>query len=66
MTDSISLSVCGDIERPVGSGEYTAVLTRGQAEDDRVLLALEHEGAASPRRASVYGRLRTRLSPEPG
>jgi methionine sulfoxide reductase catalytic subunit len=35
----------------VGSGEYTAVLTRGQAEDDRVVLALEHEGAASPRRA---------------
>ena len=35
----------------VGSGEYTAVLTRGQAEDGRVLLALEHEGAASPRRA---------------
>ena len=35
----------------VGSGEYTAVLTREQAEDERVLLALEHEGAASPRRA---------------
>lgn len=34
----------------VGSGEYTAVLTREQAEDERVLLALEHEGAASPRR----------------
>jgi methionine sulfoxide reductase catalytic subunit len=33
----------------VGSGEYTAVLTREQAEDERVLLALEHEGAASPR-----------------
>ena len=30
--------------------EYTAVLTREQAEDERVLLALEHEGAASPRR----------------
>jgi DMSO/TMAO reductase YedYZ molybdopterin-dependent catalytic subunit len=27
----------------VGSGEYTAVLTREQAEDERVLLALEHE-----------------------
>jgi DMSO/TMAO reductase YedYZ molybdopterin-dependent catalytic subunit len=35
----------------VGSGEYAAVLTREQAEDERVLLALEHEGAASPRRA---------------
>jgi DMSO/TMAO reductase YedYZ molybdopterin-dependent catalytic subunit len=35
----------------IGSGEYTAVLTRDQAEDERVLLALEHEGAASPRRA---------------
>jgi methionine sulfoxide reductase catalytic subunit len=35
----------------VGSGEYTAVLTREQAEDERVLLALEHEGTASPRRA---------------
>jgi DMSO/TMAO reductase YedYZ molybdopterin-dependent catalytic subunit len=35
----------------VGSGEYAAVLTRGQAEDERVLLALEYEGAASPRRA---------------
>jgi len=35
----------------VGSGEYTAVLTREQAEDERVLLALEHEGAASPPRA---------------
>ncbi|HEY1918494.1 MAG TPA: molybdopterin-dependent oxidoreductase [Streptosporangiaceae bacterium] len=35
----------------VGSGEYTAVLTREQAGDDRVLLALEHGGAASPRRA---------------
>ena len=35
----------------VGSGEYAAVLTREQAEDERVLLALEHEGAAGPRRA---------------
>jgi DMSO/TMAO reductase YedYZ molybdopterin-dependent catalytic subunit len=35
----------------VGSGEYTAVLTREQAEDERVLLALEHAGTASPRRA---------------
>jgi DMSO/TMAO reductase YedYZ molybdopterin-dependent catalytic subunit len=35
----------------VGSGEYTAVLTREQAEDERVLLALEHDGAASPRAA---------------
>ena len=35
----------------VGSGEYTAVLTREQAEDERVLIALEHEGAGSPRRA---------------
>jgi DMSO/TMAO reductase YedYZ molybdopterin-dependent catalytic subunit len=35
----------------VGSGEYIAVLSREQAEDERVLLALEHEGAASPRRA---------------
>ena len=35
----------------VSSGEYTAALTREQAEDERVLLALEHEGAASPRQA---------------
>ena len=35
----------------VASGEYTAVLTREQAEDERVLLALEHEGAESPRPA---------------
>ncbi|HUO69643.1 MAG TPA: molybdopterin-dependent oxidoreductase [Solirubrobacteraceae bacterium] len=35
----------------VGSGEYTAVLTREQAEDENVLLALEHEGAAGPRPA---------------
>jgi DMSO/TMAO reductase YedYZ molybdopterin-dependent catalytic subunit len=34
----------------IGSGEYTAVLTREQAEDERVLLAIEHEGAMSPRR----------------
>lgn len=33
----------------VGCGDYTAVLTREQAEDDRVLLAIEHEGAVSPR-----------------
>ena len=35
----------------VGSGEYTAVLSREQAEDERVLLALEQAGTASPRRA---------------
>ena len=35
----------------VASGEYIAVLTREQAEDERVLLAVEHEGTASPRRA---------------
>jgi DMSO/TMAO reductase YedYZ molybdopterin-dependent catalytic subunit len=34
----------------IGSGEYTAVLTREQAEDERVLLALGHTGAVSPRR----------------
>jgi methionine sulfoxide reductase catalytic subunit len=106
MTGSASLSICGDVERPVcltlaelhalmdaeltadfhchqgwsrlgerwrgvrlrtllalagaagaagyvtvGSGEYTAVLTREQAADEQVLLALEHEGAPSPRRA---------------
>ena len=39
----------------IGSGEYTGVLTREQAEDERVLLALEHEGAASPRRAASRG-----------
>jgi len=33
----------------VGSGEYTAVLTREQAQDEQVLLALEHEGGESPR-----------------
>jgi len=35
----------------VASGEYIAVLTREQADDERVLLALEHQGAESPRRA---------------
>ncbi|MEZ5122895.1 MAG: molybdopterin-dependent oxidoreductase [Solirubrobacterales bacterium] len=104
MTDTVALSICGDVERPtrlepadlrslmdaelvadfhcregwsrlgerwrgvrlatllslagaadaagyvtVGCGEYTAVLTREQAQDERVLLALEHEGADSPR-----------------
>jgi hypothetical protein len=41
-----------------GSGDYTAVLTREQAGDERVLLALEHEGAASPpaRRLPPAGR----------
>jgi DMSO/TMAO reductase YedYZ molybdopterin-dependent catalytic subunit len=29
----------------VGSGGYTAVLTREQADDDQVLIALEHAGA---------------------
>lgn len=103
MTDSASLSICGDVERParlvmtelrslldaevvadfhcregwsrpgerwrgvrlrsllalagaddaagfvtVASGGYAAVLTREQADDDRVILALEHEGAVSP------------------
>jgi DMSO/TMAO reductase YedYZ molybdopterin-dependent catalytic subunit len=33
----------------IGSGDYTAVLTREQAEDERVLLALRHQGAESPR-----------------
>ena len=33
----------------VGAGEYTVVLTREQAEDERVLHALEREGAPSPR-----------------
>jgi DMSO/TMAO reductase YedYZ molybdopterin-dependent catalytic subunit len=35
----------------IASGDYTAVLTREQAEDERVLLALEHQAAASPRAA---------------
>ena len=35
----------------VASGEYRAVLTREQADDDLVILALEHEGAASTRPA---------------
>jgi DMSO/TMAO reductase YedYZ molybdopterin-dependent catalytic subunit len=39
----------------VGSGEYTAVLTREQAEDERVLLALEHEGAESLGRTGFRG-----------
>jgi molybdopterin-dependent oxidoreductase-like protein protein len=34
----------------VGSGGYTAVLTREQAESEQVLLALAHAGATSPRR----------------
>lgn len=106
MTDIVSLSICGDVERPAclgpmelrslmeaelvadfhrregwsrlgerwrggrlttllalagaadaagyvtaASGEYTAVLTREQAKDERVLLALEREGPASPRLA---------------
>jgi len=50
----------------VGSGDYTAVLTREQAEDERVLLALEHEGTASPAsRLPAAGRtLRVGLLPE--
>jgi len=111
MTDTVALSICGDVERParlepadlrslmdaelvadfhcregwsrlgerwrgvrlatllslagaadaagyvtVGCGEYTAVLTREQAQDERVLLALEHEGADSPR-SPGYPRL---------
>ena len=39
----------------VGSGDYTAVLTREQAEDERVLLALEHEGTASPGEPASLG-----------
>jgi DMSO/TMAO reductase YedYZ molybdopterin-dependent catalytic subunit len=35
----------------VASGDYTAVLTREQAADARVLLALDHEGDVSLRRA---------------
>lgn len=35
----------------IGSGEYTAVLTREQAEDEQVLLALEHLGDEGPRRS---------------
>jgi len=60
MTDSISLSLSGDVERPACltltelrpamDAELVADF-HGQAEDERVLLALEHEGAASPRRA---------------
>jgi hypothetical protein len=46
----------------VGSGEYTAVLTREQAEDERMLLALEHEGAASLRRAGPAGQRTTNRS----
>lgn len=33
----------------IGAGEYTVVLSREQAESEDVLLALEHEGAPSPR-----------------
>ena len=40
----------------VAAGGYTVVLTREQAEDERVLLALEHEGAPS-RRPSGFPRL---------
>ena len=49
----LALAGAGDAGRyvTVGSGEYTVVLTREQAEDERVLLALKHEGAASPRPA---------------
>jgi len=49
------LELAGAADKPgyvtVASGEYTAVLTREQADDERVLLALEREGAESPRRA---------------
>ena len=40
----------------VGSGVYTAVLTREQTRDERVLLALEHEEAGS-RRTGGFPRL---------
>ena len=49
LTLALELHAAGYVT--VGCGDYTAVLTRGQAEDERVLLALEHEGAASPREA---------------
>lgn len=54
LTTLLALAGAADAARgfvTVASGEYTAVLTREQAGDERVLLALEHEGAASPRRA---------------
>lgn len=35
----------------VGAGEYTVVLAREQAEDERVLLALERVEAASPQQS---------------
>ena len=49
----LELAGAGDGARyvTVASGDYTAMLTREQAEDERVLLALEHEGAPSPRPA---------------
>ncbi len=40
----------------IGAGQYTVVLTREQAEGDGVLLALDHEGAPSPR-PSEFPRL---------
>lgn len=39
----------------VGSGEHMAMLARKDAEDQRVLIALEHEGAASPRQPARVG-----------
>jgi DMSO/TMAO reductase YedYZ molybdopterin-dependent catalytic subunit len=52
VTGSVSLSVCGEVERParLTLAELTALLTREHAEDERVLLALGHQGAESPRR----------------
>jgi ABC-type transporter Mla MlaB component len=44
----------------VGSGEHTAVLTREQAQDERVLLALGHGGAASPPAARLPAAGRAR------
>lgn len=37
----------------IGAGEYTVVLTRQRAEDERVLLALERQGPPSPRPAGT-------------
>jgi DMSO/TMAO reductase YedYZ molybdopterin-dependent catalytic subunit len=53
VTTLLGLAGAGDAAGyvTIASGPYTAVLTRQQAEDERVLLAVEHEGAASPRHA---------------
>ena len=71
MTDSVSLSVCGDVERPacLALAELRALMDAELVADFHCREGWTIARAAvrmSAGRTSVYGRLRTRLSPDPG